>query len=336
MTSYYPTIQPRKEKVCYPTIQPRKEKVCSIDPSHKTKFWGKDPFDKTRDLCNTCYQKAHTEKQTQEGRACHIDPSHKTIIWYKDPFDKTRDLCNTCYKKAHTEMVTQKGRVCSVDPSHMTKEWRKDPFDNTRDLCKTCYQKAHTEMVTQKGRVCNIDPSHNAHLWYRDPVDKTRYLCQSCYRRATKMTTQKGEACSIDPSHQTKKRKKDSIDIRDLSQICNNSTITQEGKSSESNSEENFTKIFKQTPSEHTEPCMLGDPFVEHPQFSPSEKAEEIDSYFFDYPYDSSITHPPLPGIADPFAASMSKDSGYFENDGDVFRSPFDPNFNYGLSCNNS
>jgi hypothetical protein len=164
------------------TAQPVAGAVCSNDPSHKTKGWRKDPYAKARALCQTCYQTALAQIQTENGRVCSNDPSHKTKGWHKDPYDKTRALCRSCYQTAFAQIQTENGKVCNNDPSHMTKGWRKDPYDKTRTLCRSCYQTAFAQKQTENGKVCSNDSSHKTKDWRKDPKDKTRTLCNACYQ----------------------------------------------------------------------------------------------------------------------------------------------------------
>jgi hypothetical protein len=117
------------------------QRVCSVDPSHETKVWHKDPSDKTRYLCSRCYRKASPDMQAQKGRVCSVDSLHKAKSWHKDPINKTRYLCDQCYRKALTKIKAPKRNICSVDPSHKANQLFRDPFDKARYLCQECYQK---------------------------------------------------------------------------------------------------------------------------------------------------------------------------------------------------
>jgi hypothetical protein len=174
------------------------------------------------DSCQTCYQKAITGLEAQEGIVCHLNHSHKTTKWHMDPFDKTRYLCKTCYQKAITAMQTHKGRVCHVDPSHKTVQFYRDPFDKAYDLCQSCYKKALTAMQASNGRVCSVDPSHKTIQWRIDPFDNTRDLCDKCYKKAlTAMQAHNGRVCHVDPFHKATCWHKDPFDkTRYLCEVC--------------------------------------------------------------------------------------------------------------------
>ncbi|KAM0805543.1 hypothetical protein BDR22DRAFT_816982 [Usnea florida] len=79
--------------------------------------WKRDPDDKTKVLCNACYQKKHylrkQEAQSPNGtrpknQGPCVNGCTETPQWLKDPDDKTKVLCNACY---HRKYVSRRKRI---------------------------------------------------------------------------------------------------------------------------------------------------------------------------------------------------------------------------------
>lgn len=112
-------------------------RICSSCKTKKTqKLWHKNPLDKTKFRCESCYQK--TLKKTEKYcSSCAM--TIRSVTWHRNPQDGGKMQCRSCRYIAKTQ-IEKYCSSCEITKSSVA--WYKNPNDQTKLRCRSCYNKS--------------------------------------------------------------------------------------------------------------------------------------------------------------------------------------------------
>jgi len=188
-------------------------KSCDLDPTHNLgkKCLSKDPLKRTKHIthqdssstteiikiCNTCYQKAHAEMQTNEGKTCDLDPAHNLgkRRLSKDPLKRTKhitdqdgsstteiiNICNSCYLRAIKQLKQENKRLSEGNHSQQSTS-SLDALASAASAAFVAIKQEHTDSEETYDGIEQVSSAvfhrgvDNSLPILQDPNDKTKSL----------------------------------------------------------------------------------------------------------------------------------------------------------------